>query len=87
MKLYAGKVDTIAAEVINTLTSDGDLEVADPHEAQLDVASVLGYLRVLELTERAGHPRDPRACPTATCSAPRSSSPSEGLRPRREALT
>ena len=41
MKLYAGKVDTIAAEVINKLTADGDLEVADPHEAQLDVASVL----------------------------------------------
>lgn len=55
MKLYAGKVDTIAAEVINKLTSDGDLEVADPHEAQLDVASVLKeYLRVdRELTERA----------------------------------
>lgn len=55
MKLYAGKVDTIAAEVITKLTSDGDLEVADPHEAQLDVAAVLKeYLRVdRELTERA----------------------------------
>ncbi|MBK9031830.1 MAG: DUF507 family protein [Myxococcales bacterium] len=55
MKLYAGKVDTIAAEVINKLTGDGDLEVSDPHEAQLDVASVLKeYLRVdRELTERA----------------------------------
>ena len=55
MKLYAGKVDTIAAEVINKLTTDGDLEVSDPHEAQLDVASVLKeYLRVdRELTERA----------------------------------
>lgn len=55
MKLYAGKVDTIAAEVITKLTTDGDLEVADPHEAQLDVAAVLKeYLRVdRELTERA----------------------------------
>lgn len=55
MRLYAGKIDTIAAEVIQRLTADGDLEVSDPHEAQLDVASVLKeYIRVdRELTERA----------------------------------
>lgn len=55
MRLYAGKIDTIAAEVIQRLTTDGDLEVSDPHEAQLDVASVLKeYIRVdKELTERA----------------------------------
>lgn len=55
MRLYAGKIDTIAAEVIQRLTADGDLEVSDPHEAQLDVASVLKeYIRVdKELTERA----------------------------------
>ena len=47
MRLYAGKIDTIAAEVIQRLTTDGDLEVSDPHEAQLDVASVLKeYIRV-----------------------------------------
>jgi hypothetical protein len=55
MRLYAGKIDTIAAEVITRLTTDGDLEVSDGREAQLDVASVLKeYLRVdRELTERA----------------------------------
>ena len=55
MRLYAGKIDTIAAEVINRLTTDGDLEVSDGREAQLDVASVLKeYIRVdKELTERA----------------------------------
>lgn len=55
MRLYAGKIDTIAAEVITRLTTDGDLEVSDGREAQLDVAAVLKeYIRVdRELTERA----------------------------------
>lgn len=55
MRLYPGKIDTIAAEVITRLVSDGDLEVSDPKEAQLDVAAVLKeYLRVdKDLTERA----------------------------------
>lgn len=55
MKLYAGKIDLIAADVIRTLTGDGDIEVGDGGEAELDVASVCKeYLRVdRELTERA----------------------------------
>jgi uncharacterized protein len=55
MKLYPGKVDTIAAEIIHRLVDDGDLEVGNRAEAQLDVASVLNeYLRVdKELTDRA----------------------------------
>ena len=55
MRLYSGKIDTIAAEVISRLTSDGDLEVSDQKEAQLDVAAVLKeYIRVdRELTDRA----------------------------------
>ena len=55
MRLYAGKIDSIAAEIINRLVSDGDLEISDRHEAELDVAAVLKeYLRVdRELTERA----------------------------------
>lgn len=55
MKLYAGRIDTIAAEVISRLELDGDLELADRGEAELDVASVLKeYIRVdRELTERA----------------------------------
>src|ERR1700753_3825752 len=55
MRLYPGKVDTIAAEIINTLTQAGDIEVSDANEAQLDAAAVLKeYIRVdKELTERA----------------------------------
>ena len=55
MRLYAGKIDTIASEVISKLTQDGDLETSNHREAELDVASVLKeYLRVdKELTERA----------------------------------
>jgi uncharacterized protein len=55
MKLYPAKVDTIAAEVIQKLHQDGDIELSDQNEAQLDAASVLKeYIRVdKELTERA----------------------------------
>ena len=55
MRLYPGKVDTIAAEIITTLTQAGDIEVSDANEAQLDAAAVLKeYIRVdKELTERA----------------------------------
>ena len=55
MRLYSGKIDTIAAEVISRLSTDGDLEVSDAKEAQLDVAAVLKeYIRVdRELTDRA----------------------------------
>lgn len=55
MKLYPAKVDTIAAEVITKLAQDGDIDVTDPNEAQLDAAAVLKeYIRVdKELTERA----------------------------------
>ncbi|HEU0035294.1 MAG TPA: DUF507 family protein [Kofleriaceae bacterium] len=55
MRLYPGKVDTIAAEIITSLTQAGDIEVSDNNEAQLDAAAVLKeYIRVdKELTERA----------------------------------
>jgi uncharacterized protein len=55
MKLYAGKVDAVSADIIGKLVQDGDLEVSDRPEAELDVAAVLKeYLRVdRELTERA----------------------------------
>lgn len=55
MKLYPAKVDTIAAEVITKLAQDGDIDVTDQNEAQLDAAAVLKeYIRVdKELTERA----------------------------------
>src|SRR5690606_19464968 len=49
------KIDTISNEIITRLTQDGDVDVIDRTEAELDVASVLKeYLRVdRELTERA----------------------------------
>ena len=55
MRLYSGKIDIISQEVIFRLTTDGDVEVGEKAEAELDVASVLKeYLRVdRELTERA----------------------------------
>lgn len=55
MKLYAAKVEPISTEIINRLVEDGDIEVADRNEAELDVASILKeYLRLdRELTERA----------------------------------
>jgi len=55
MKLYPGKVDPIAAEIVHRLVDDGDIDVSNRTEAQLDVASVLNeYLKVdRELTERA----------------------------------
>ncbi|CAN5880252.1 hypothetical protein BH11MYX2_BH11MYX2_18820 [soil metagenome] len=55
MRLYPGKVDTIAAEIITTLTAAGDIEISDNNEAAMDAAAVLKeYIRVdKELTERA----------------------------------
>lgn len=55
MKLYATKIPVIAAELIRKLKDDGDIDVSDPKEAQLDVEAVLKeYLRLdRELTEQA----------------------------------
>ena len=55
MKLYSGKIDSLATEIITRLVTDGDIEVSDKTEAEQDAASVLKeYLRVdRELTERA----------------------------------
>ena len=55
MRLYPGKVDTIAAEIITSLSAAGDIEVGDSNEAQLDAAAVLKeYIRAdKELNERA----------------------------------
>jgi uncharacterized protein len=67
MRLYPGKVDTIAAEIISKLSADGDIEVSDGKEAQLDAASVLKeYIRVdKELTERAKDILEIRGLPYA----------------------
>jgi hypothetical protein len=55
VKLYTGKIATIAEEIIHGLTQDGDIEVGDAHEAQLDVEAILKeYVRLdRELTDKA----------------------------------
>jgi len=65
MKLYSGKIDSIATEIIAKLQQDGDIELTDVQEAELDVAAVLKeYLRVdRELTERAKDMMEIRGLP------------------------
>jgi len=55
VRLYAGKIDSVATEIVARLVLDGDIEVTDRAEAELDVASVLKeYVRLdKDLTERA----------------------------------
>jgi hypothetical protein len=55
MRLYSSKIPVIAREIIDQLTTDGDIEVENRAEAQLDIEAVLReYLRTeRELTERA----------------------------------
>jgi hypothetical protein len=55
MKLYQAKVPAIAEEAIRQLVDAGDIEVTEPHEAQLDVEAVLReFLRMdRELNDRA----------------------------------
>jgi uncharacterized protein len=53
MRLYSGKIPAIATDLIRKLKEDGDIEVNDLHEAQLDIEAVLKeYMRLdRELTE------------------------------------
>jgi hypothetical protein len=55
VKLYTGKIATIAEEMIRTLSTDGDIEVGEAHEAQLDIEAILKeYVRLdRELTDKA----------------------------------
>ena len=55
MKLYSGKIDIIASDLIRQLATSGDIELSDSGEAELDVQAVLKeYIRVdRDLTERA----------------------------------
>lgn len=47
MRLYRGKIETIAEEVLATLKAAGDIELEDEAEARLDVEAVLKeYLRL-----------------------------------------
>jgi hypothetical protein len=55
MRLYAGKIPTIATEIIKVLVDGDELSVFDKGEAELDVQAVLKeYLRLeRECTEKA----------------------------------
>ncbi len=55
MRLYAGKVPTIATEVVRTLLAAKDVEAEQPKEVELDVAAVLNqYLATeREVNDRA----------------------------------
>jgi hypothetical protein len=55
MRLYSGKVPTIAGEIVRLLSSGGDIEAENLHEVDLDVQAVLNnYLAIeREATEKA----------------------------------
>src|SRR5690606_4207446 len=55
MRLYSGKISSIAEETVNALVRDGDVECEKPDEVRLDVEAVLKeYLRVeREVTDEA----------------------------------
>ena len=55
MKLYTGKIPTIAEEMIHSLVQSQEIEVNDANEAQLDVEAVLKeYVRMdREITDKA----------------------------------
>jgi len=55
MRLYSGKIPTIAGEIVKTLMDAGDIAVLDRGEAEMDAQAVLKeYLRLdREITERA----------------------------------
>ena len=55
MRLYAGKVPVIAAEIVKRLVDDGDIETSNAAEVELDVAAILNeYLkRDRQISEKA----------------------------------
>jgi hypothetical protein len=54
MRLYSGKIPTIAAEIVKVLVDAGDVAVVDRGEAEMDAQAVLKeYLRLdREITEK-----------------------------------
>lgn len=65
MRLYSGKIPAVAQDIISKLQKDGDIEVANPVEAQLDLEAVLKeYLRMdRELTDKAKDLMEKRGLP------------------------
>jgi hypothetical protein len=66
MRLYSGKVATIAAEAVRALLAANDIEAESPKEVEADVAAVLNHYltmerevneRAKEVIERTGRPQ------------------------------
>jgi len=55
MRLYSGKIPTIAGEIVKKLLDEGDIAVIDRTEAEMDAQAVLKeYLRLdREITDKA----------------------------------
>jgi uncharacterized protein len=55
MRLYSGKIPSIASEIVKTLSDAGDIAVLDRTEAEMDAQAVLKeYLRLdREITDKA----------------------------------
>ncbi|HKQ70362.1 MAG TPA: DUF507 family protein [Polyangiaceae bacterium] len=67
MRLYSGKVGTIATEIVRTLIDGSDIETENPKEVQADVESVLNqYLRTeREAMDKAKDAMQSRGIPTS----------------------
>jgi hypothetical protein len=65
MRLYSGKVGTIAGEIVKALTDGKDIETENPREVQADVESVLNqYLRTeKDATDKAKDAMQSRGIP------------------------
>jgi hypothetical protein len=65
MKLYTGKIPTIATEILRSLIDAAEIEVSDLAEAQLDVEAVLKeYVRAdREFTDKAKDLMEQRKLP------------------------
>ncbi|MET0592999.1 MAG: DUF507 family protein [Polyangiaceae bacterium] len=65
MRLYSGKVATIAGEIVKTLTEQSDIETKSGREVQADIESVLNqYLRTeKEASDKAKDAMQSRGIP------------------------
>jgi hypothetical protein len=66
MRLYSGKVATIAGEIVRTLTEQSDIETGSGREVQADIEAVLNqYLRTeKEAADKAKDAMQSRGIPT-----------------------
>ncbi len=55
MRLYSGRIQTVASEIVKTLVKAGDIETEAPQEVEADIASVLtSYVEAeREITDKA----------------------------------